>query len=36
VSSARVGRELFPLLIVILAAVLGLELVVANRFYKEA
>ena len=31
----RVGRELFPPLILIVALVLGLEMLVANRFYKE-
>jgi aerotolerance regulator-like protein len=36
VNTGRVGRELFPLLIVIVALVLGLEHVLANRFYRQA
>jgi hypothetical protein len=36
VSLDRVGRELFPLLIAIVAIVLGAEHVLANRFYREA
>ncbi|NLE38443.1 MAG: hypothetical protein GX621_10505, partial [Pirellulaceae bacterium] len=35
VSMARVGRELFPLLIILLALVLAAEHVLANRFYRE-
>jgi hypothetical protein len=35
ISAGRVGRELFPPLIVLLAAVLALELFVSNRFYRE-
>ncbi len=35
VSTGRVGRELFPPLILIVALILGLEMFVANRFYKE-
>lgn len=35
VSTARVGREMFPLLILLVAMILGAEQVVANRFYKE-
>jgi hypothetical protein len=35
INTARVGRDLFPLLILIVALVLGAEHVVANRFYKE-
>ena len=35
VSTGRVGRELFPPLILIVAILLGLEMLVANRFYKE-
>ena len=35
ISVGRVGRELFPPLIVLLALVLGLEMFVANRFYRE-
>jgi hypothetical protein len=31
----RVGRELFPLLIALLALTLGLEHVLSNRFYRE-
>jgi hypothetical protein len=34
-SVGRVGRELFPLLIVIVAVILGLEMLVSNRFYRE-
>ena len=36
ISVGRVGRELFPPLIVMLAMVLALELFVSNRFYREA
>ena len=32
----RVGREFFPLLMVLLAVVLGMELLLANRFYGDA
>jgi hypothetical protein len=35
ISTARVGRELFPLLILIVALVLGAEHVLANKFYKQ-
>jgi len=35
VSTARVGRELFPSLIVIVALLLGMEYVLANRFYRK-
>jgi len=35
VSQGRVGRELFPLLIILLVLVLAAEQVVANRFYRE-
>lgn len=35
-STGRVGRELFPALILIVAVVLGLEHLVANRFYRRA
>ena len=35
VSTARVGSEMFPLLILLVAMILGAEQVVANRFYKE-
>lgn len=35
VAGDRVGRELFPLLIVLVALALGLEHLVANRFYRE-
>ncbi len=35
VSSGRVGSELFPLLIIVVAVVMGLEQVVANRFYRQ-
>lgn len=34
VSVGRVGRELYPSLILVLALVLGLEMLVADRFYK--
>jgi hypothetical protein len=35
INTARVGRELFPLLILIVALLLGAEHVLANKFYKE-
>jgi hypothetical protein len=35
VTSGRVGRELFPVLILLVAMVLGLEQLTANRFYKD-
>jgi len=35
ISRGRVGRELFPPLMLLLAAVLAGELLVANRFYRE-
>ena len=35
VSVGRVGRELFPPLILVVALVLAAECLVANRFYKE-
>jgi hypothetical protein len=35
VSQGRVGRELFPPLVLLIALVVALEMVVANRFYKE-
>ena len=35
ISAGRVGRELFPSLILIVALVLALESLVSNRFYKE-
>jgi hypothetical protein len=35
INTARVGRELFPALILLAAAVLGLEHALANRFYRE-
>ncbi|NLY01759.1 MAG: hypothetical protein GXY83_37210 [Rhodopirellula sp.] len=34
-TAGRVGRELFPMLIGLVALALGLEHVVANRFYRE-
>jgi hypothetical protein len=34
ISIGRVGQELFPPLVLLLAVVLGLEMLVANRFYK--
>ncbi len=36
VSTNRVGHELFPLLIAIVAVMLGLEHVLANRFYRNS
>ncbi|MBN2295530.1 MAG: BatA domain-containing protein [Pirellulales bacterium] len=35
VSMGRVGRELFPLLILLLAVILGVECWLSNRFYRE-
>lgn len=35
ISTARVGREIFPVAILLLAIVLCLEQLLANRFYKE-
>ncbi len=35
VSTGRVGRELFGMLILVAAVILGLEHVLANRFYKK-
>jgi hypothetical protein len=35
ISTGRVGRELFPPLILMVALVLALEMLVSNRFYKE-
>jgi len=35
ISMGRVGRELFPPLILLVALVMGLEMVAANRFYRE-
>ncbi len=35
VSAGRVGRELYPLLIVLVALALGLEYLLANRFYRR-
>ncbi len=35
ISTGRVGRELFPPLILMVALVLALEMLVANRFYRE-
>jgi hypothetical protein len=35
ISTGRVGRELFPTLMLLLAVVLAGELLVANRFYRE-
>lgn len=35
VSAARVGQELYPLLIVLVALVLGGELLLSNRFYRH-
>jgi hypothetical protein len=36
VSTNRVGHELFPLLIALVAVLLGLEHVLANRFYRQS
>jgi hypothetical protein len=36
VSAGRVGQELFPYLIVLIAVILGCEQLLANRFYKES
>ena len=35
VSIGRVGRELYPLLIVLVALALGLEMILSNRFYRH-
>jgi hypothetical protein len=35
ISTGRVGRELFPPLILMVALVLALEMLVANRFYRK-
>jgi hypothetical protein len=35
VSAGRVGQELFPLLMLLIVAILGCEQVLANRFYRE-
>jgi hypothetical protein len=35
VIKTRVGRELFPPLIILVAIVLALELVLSNRFYRD-
>ena len=35
ISTGRVGRELFPTLILLVALALAMEHLVANRFYKE-
>jgi hypothetical protein len=35
ISVGRVGRELYPGLILVIALVLGLEMLVADRFYKK-
>jgi len=35
ISMGRVGRELFPPLILVVAIFLGLEMLMANRFYRE-
>ena len=34
-SMQRVGRELFPVLILLLAVALGVEHLLANKFYRE-
>jgi len=34
-SLERVGRELFPILILLVAAALGIEHVLANKFYRD-
>ena len=35
VSAVRVGQELYPFLIVLVALILGAELALANRFYRR-
>jgi hypothetical protein len=35
VSTGRLGQEFYPLLIVLVAVAVGLEQVVANRFYRQ-
>jgi len=35
VIKSRVGRELFPPLIILVAVVVAMELVLSNRFYRE-
>ncbi|MBX9790643.1 MAG: BatA domain-containing protein [Pirellulales bacterium] len=35
ISTSRVGRELYPLVMVVLAVALGLEQILANRFYRQ-
>ena len=35
INTARVGRELFPFLILLVATALGLEHALANRFYRQ-
>lgn len=35
ISTSRVGRELYPLVMVVVAVALGLEQVLANRFYRQ-
>ena len=35
VGQGRVGRELFPMLILLLAIALGVETLLANRFYRN-
>ena len=35
ISTGRVGRELFPPMILLVALVLAFEMLVSNRFYKE-
>lgn len=36
VTEGRVGRDLYPIVILLVALALGLEQILANRFYKEA
>lgn len=36
VSAGRVGQELFPYLILLIAVILGCEQLLANRFYRES
>ena len=35
VSNVRIGRELYPPLIFLVAIVLAMEFLTANRFYRE-
>ena len=35
IDQARMGREFYPFLLPVLALVLGLEFILANRFYSH-